>query len=171
VKYSDELKLKIVNDYLLGRGGYVALAKKYGIKSKTTVRDWVKTYNDFGFEGIKTKKESEFYPVQVKLDAVKLLLIGNHSKREIATQFGITDITLLSRWKREYLTEGIDGLTNKTRRHSINMAKKINKKPLDEKDQRIAELEEKLKYVELENRFLKELRKLALKKKQSKPKN
>lgn len=41
-KYSVEFKMNIVQDYLNGEGGTPYLAKKYGIKGDSQVRNWVK---------------------------------------------------------------------------------------------------------------------------------
>ncbi|PQC94048.1 transposase, partial [Enterococcus faecium] len=39
-KYTFELKLKIVHDYLDGKGGSDYLAKKYSIKAPSQVKRW-----------------------------------------------------------------------------------------------------------------------------------
>ena len=46
--YSDELKLQVVQSYLNGEGGYLKLALKYGLKSKSQVENWVKWYKENG---------------------------------------------------------------------------------------------------------------------------
>lgn len=43
-KYSDEFKLKIVQEYLNGYLRYLLLAQKYGIPSP--IKQWVKAYNE-----------------------------------------------------------------------------------------------------------------------------
>lgn len=48
VKYSLELKLMIVQDYLKGGGGYGYLADKYGIADKWQVKRWGGIYQDMG---------------------------------------------------------------------------------------------------------------------------
>ena len=47
-KYSYEFKLKIVQVYLNGEGGYGYLAKKYNLPSQRTIEYWVHTYNTLG---------------------------------------------------------------------------------------------------------------------------
>lgn len=47
-KYSFELKLTIVYDYLEGIDGYSFLAQKYGIKNETQARNWVNNCRCFG---------------------------------------------------------------------------------------------------------------------------
>tara|TARA_E500000081_G_C6074052_1_gene324423 strand:+ start:96 stop:275 length:180 start_codon:yes stop_codon:yes gene_type:complete len=55
-KYSFEFKLRIVNEYREGPLGYMLLAKKYGLPSKTPVKKWVQLYQRFGEDGLKRKK-------------------------------------------------------------------------------------------------------------------
>jgi transposase len=43
-KYSDEFKLKIVQEYLNGYLRYLLLAQKYGIPSP--IKQWVNAYNE-----------------------------------------------------------------------------------------------------------------------------
>ena len=43
-KYSFELKVKIVQEYLDGKGGAKYLSKKHGIKSERQVKDWINVY-------------------------------------------------------------------------------------------------------------------------------
>jgi hypothetical protein len=58
-KYSEELKLMVVREYLKGKLGYRALAKKHGIKSKSAIDRWVKVYEKFGEDGLTGKKHPE----------------------------------------------------------------------------------------------------------------
>jgi len=171
-KYSDELKMRVVEDYLLGNESYKSLAQKYGVKNKTQVENWIKSYRDFGVSGFCRKNSKQTFPSQVKLDAVELMLKGDLSQREIAKQFGISNVSMLSNWLSKYRNEGVDGLTRTIGRPS-NMANNLNKPPVtsDEKDARIKELEKQLYFSQMENDYLKELRKLVLKKQKSKPKN
>jgi len=41
-----EFKTKLVTLYLEGKGGYRTLAKEYGLKQGTQLRDWVKKYKN-----------------------------------------------------------------------------------------------------------------------------
>lgn len=54
-KYSDSLKLKVVKEYQEGSLGVRRLAKKHGIQSKSQVDRWIKLYENYGVEGLKSK--------------------------------------------------------------------------------------------------------------------
>lgn len=61
-KYSFDLKLEVVKDYLSGEtGGYRTIAKKYGVINDSQVKDWVKNYEKYGDEGLKRKSTKTFY--------------------------------------------------------------------------------------------------------------
>ena len=51
-KYSKELKLQAVLDYLAGYGSQDDICKKYGIRSKAKLQIWIKKYN--GHEELKS---------------------------------------------------------------------------------------------------------------------
>ncbi|WP_143317721.1 helix-turn-helix domain-containing protein [Clostridium sp. HBUAS56017] len=57
VKYDDELKLKVINAYLRGEGGYITLAKQFNIGHRSTVQRWVRTYKKIGIDSICRKKK------------------------------------------------------------------------------------------------------------------
>ena len=46
-RYSKELKLQAVQDYLSGYGSQDDICKKYGIRSKSKLQKWIKQYNDY----------------------------------------------------------------------------------------------------------------------------
>lgn len=49
--YAEELKLKAVEEYLFRAGSLREITAKYGLRSNTQLRDWIKRYNsgkDFG---------------------------------------------------------------------------------------------------------------------------
>ncbi|WP_410982499.1 transposase [Bacillus cereus] len=46
--YSNELKIQAVESFLNGEGSQSAIAKKYGLKSRTQLIDWVRKYQETG---------------------------------------------------------------------------------------------------------------------------
>ena len=44
-KYSAELKLTVVQEYLSGKGSLRELAKKHQIGDKSRIREWIQCYN------------------------------------------------------------------------------------------------------------------------------
>lgn len=164
-KYSFELKMTIIKEYLAGLGGYQYLADKHQIKNWTQVRDWIQIYKEFGEKGLLRSQKSKNYSVQFKLDAIELYQTSEKSYREIANLLEINNPSLIVNWVRRFSEEGIEGLSRQKGRPS-KMPKQSNNQ--DEKNllssqtdkERIKELEKQVRSLEIQNAFLKELRKL-----------
>lgn len=110
-KYSFEFKLNVVLDYLSGEtGGYKTLAKKYNIKSKTQIENWVNRYEQFGEEGLKRTKTKKSYSGEFKLAVLQYRQVNKCSYREAANHFGIANSSTIANWQRKYLAEGFEGL-------------------------------------------------------------
>ncbi|WP_361734316.1 transposase, partial [Streptomyces sp. NPDC046465] len=48
VKYSIELKQRVIQDYLSGKGGSTYLAKLHNVGSSSQVRHWIRNYRAEG---------------------------------------------------------------------------------------------------------------------------
>ncbi|MBY0224150.1 helix-turn-helix domain-containing protein, partial [Sporosarcina aquimarina] len=90
-KYSNEFKMMIILEYLDGKSGYKTLARKYGVKADTQIRNWVKSYEKYGVKGVFRKKSKEVYPVQFKLDVLSFMKRTGTSLNETALHFGLTN--------------------------------------------------------------------------------
>lgn len=173
-KYSFELKLKIIHEYLEGKGGYGYLAKKYSVKNEIQVMRWVNSYRKFGEEGLFRKRQNQNYSVQFKMDAIELYQTTELSYREVANHLGMNNPTLIANWMRMFRAEGMSGLSKKKGRPSILPKKKEEKKTKKETPEerdRIKELEKQVRSLQIENAFLKELRKLRKQEAQQRRKN
>lgn len=164
-KYSFEFKLKVVQEYLDGKGGYSYLAKIHSVKDRKQILDWVNSYREFGEEGLLRKRKNANYSVQFKLDAIELYQTSELSYREIANVLKMNNPSLIASWMRKFRDDGIDGLTKTKGRPSTLAEKKEQKKKRSiestpEERDRIKELEKQVRSLQIENAFLKELRKL-----------
>lgn len=163
VKYDAGFKMKVVRDYLKGYGGYQYLANKYRIKSMSQVKHWIHTYKEFGESGLRRSPINKSYSVQFKLDAIELYETSEKSYREISNGLGITNYSLLAGWVKKFRENGIQGLSAKKGRPT-NMPKNTNKSAAylaNQTDQeRIEELEKRVRSLEIQKAYLKELRKL-----------
>lgn len=59
-KYSNDFKLEVVQYYLKNYGGYGTTAMHFNIPSPTTVKKWVKKYEQHGFNGLIKNKISSY---------------------------------------------------------------------------------------------------------------
>ncbi len=115
-KYSVELKLQAVQDYLNGGGSYVTVSKKYGLRSKTQLENWVLWYN--GHKEFKERQGAgtEIYmakgrktTLEERIEIVEYCI--EHGKDYPATieKYGVSYQQIYS-WVRKYEEKGIDAL-------------------------------------------------------------
>lgn len=166
-KYTLEEKMKIVQAYLNHEGGYIEIAKKYGIPDKSQVRQWVQNYRAYGEEGLARKREKPKYSFEFKLSMVESYLTSELSYRDLALEAGMTHLSTLARWVDLYRKEGPDGLRSKPKGRPSSMKKKKENKPQSSSEpassytpEEFKKLEEENLHLRIENAFLKELRRL-----------
>lgn len=160
-KYSEQFKLMLVREYQEGKLGYDLLAEKHGIKSDTTIKNWVKVFEKFGMEGLMKKRRKEVYSVQFKKDVLDYVTNTGASVMNTALQFGITNPPLITAWKKVFLEEGIEGLDKpKGRPPMSDKAKnRKSKKTVEEKQMTYEQkLETENELLRLEIEYLKRLR-------------
>jgi|SRR5690625_3437435 len=97
VKYDEAFNQRVVDAYLAGEGGYlaIAIAKRFGVPSTTIVRKWIKAFRQYGKNGLIRKNTYSNYPVHFKLDVLNYKLRTRESFKEVALKFGIPDLQSL----------------------------------------------------------------------------
>lgn len=176
-KYSLIFKLKVVTAYLNGEDGYEYLTKKYDLKTTSQVRCWISAFKEFGKDGLCRKRNNTRYTSEFKLAVVESYLTSELSYRQIALQYGLNNPSLIARWKSEFMKYGANAFVERPKGRIPTMSRtdekaKITthtksrnqkkKKELTPEQARILELEKQLRYAQLENAYLKELRRLRL---------
>ena len=134
VKYSEEFKLKVVQEYLTGTLGFTLLTRIYGISDKSIVRRWVRAYKEWGRNGLAVKTKKQFYSVQFKLDVLHFMKQTGASYQETAIQFKMNNPSLIASWNSRFLKEGIEGLQEKAKGRP-SMAKKPKSIPTKQEKQ------------------------------------
>lgn len=167
-KYSYEFKLKLVQEYLSGEGGYKYISDKYLLPNKTILQQWVATYEAYGEHGLIRSRKKETYTFDFKLHIVELYLTTEISYQDLALQNDLSNPSLLCRWVNEYRIAGPDALKPKTKGRPPEMSKSKKKKQTCEKNDndlnRLKRLEEENLKLRIENAYLKEKRRLRLEK-------
>ena len=176
-KYNLTFKLKVVTAYLNGEGGYEYLTKKYGVKATSQVRHWISAFKEFGKDGLCRKRNNTRYTSEFKLAVVESYLTSELSYRQIALQYGLNNPSLIARWKSDFMKYGTNAFVERPKGRIPTMSRtdekaKITthtksrnqkkKKELTPEQARILELEKQLRYAQIENAYLKELRRLRL---------
>ena len=138
VKYSIELKQRVIQDYLSGKGGCSTyLAKLHNVGSSSQVRRWIRNYRAEGLPKAHSKVNKN-YSMELKENAVQCYLS----------------------WVYHFKIYGEVPVSKKRgrRKKLESMASSMTQKPND--SQRIKELEQELRYAQIEVAYLKGLRRL-----------
>ena len=169
-KYSFEFKKKVVTSYLSGEGGFQAIAEKYGVPAWSNVKNWVRSYEKFGDEGLFRSRQNKNFSFEFKLSVVELYLSSEISYQELALKEGISSPAMIANWVNRFRVAGPDAL----RPHKKGRKKTLDKHKIDTTIQptdstivdtsaeHVKELEDELLKLRIENAFLKELRRLRL---------
>lgn len=161
-KYSAELKLKAVQDYLNGIGSQVEICKKYGISSHTTLQDWILWYNGHREFKERSSAKGEIYMTKgrktTQEERVEIVAFCiEHGK-----DYGLTVETYkvsyqqIYAWVRKYEEKGVQGLTD--RRGKAKPENELTEEDRLRQENKI--LQAKIKDQEMEIALLKKLREL-----------
>ena len=142
--YSKELKLEAVLDYLNGTDSLRTVAKRYKLRSRTQLLDWIKRYNthgDFKSESGGSKvSQTKKFSLEERVEMVLYCIANNYDYSETAVKYQVK-YTNLYNWVKRYEEKGKAGLE-------------------DRRGQRIAQLEEQVKYQQMEIDLLKKVKEL-----------
>ena len=86
-KYSYELKKKIVDAYLNGKGGYRYLSSIYG-PNRSDIQKWVANYQALGDKGLFRSRQHEKYSFEKKLSVVEFYLSSEISYQDSVIREG-----------------------------------------------------------------------------------
>lgn len=100
-KYSYAQKEKIIIEYLNNNYGFRESCRIYGM-SQGALKGWIRLYNAFGFEGLRTSSQSNRYSSVLKQAAVNDYLNGKYTAPEILKKYKIRSETQLRRWIKKY---------------------------------------------------------------------
>ena len=161
-KYSKELKLQAVQDYISGNGSLREICRRYEILSTKQLRDWIKVYN--GHKDFKERSASkgEIYMTKGRKTTQEeraeiVAFCIEHGK-----DFGLTAETYkvsyqqIYAWVRKYEKKGVKGLTD--RRGKAKPEDELTEEDRLRQENKI--LQAKIKDQEMEIALLKKLREL-----------
>lgn len=175
--YTKDYKKKKVEEYLNSKLSLRKFAKTNNIP-KTTLQGWIQTYNEYGPDAFMDSNKRNTLTLQERHNLVELYLRKGDALTKFAKSHGIPAMTFSSWVYKYYQTL----LPEYIRREGQDLSKDKNLKKskysnIDDKNEFIKKLEEKdekLLRLEIENAYLKELRRIRLqekmKKKQGLPK-
>ena len=156
--YSKELKLQAVSDYLSGLGSQDDICKKYGIRSKSKLQNWIKKYNGHeelkssgtGGKLIMTKGRKTTFDERVEI--VQYCIAHDHNYAETSEKYQVS-YQQARNYTVKYESKGIDALKD-------NRGKRKKPNEMNELERLRAEvklLRAEKEHAEMEASFLKKL--------------
>lgn len=149
--------LKIVKMHVDDGVPMTKLAEKYNF-NVSRLKHKVKVYMIHGEKPFTDEQEKRIYTREEKLRAIKIVLSGEKSGRQMAAELGTPDDQTVTEWVNIYKTRGEEGI-QVSRGRKKYMLHEDRQAYLADK-----ELKARCKHLEDENEFLKKSLALALKK-------
>jgi len=158
--YSKELKLTAVQDYLTGGGSLTQIAQKYGLRNKKQLQDWIKRYNthgDFKSESGGSKvSQTKKFSLEERVEMVRYCIANDYDYSGTAVKYQVCYANLYQ-WVKRYEEKGKAGLEDRRGRRK---AQQVSRTPEEEAQIKIAQLEEQVKYQQMEIDLLKKVKEL-----------
>ena len=161
-KYSAELKLTAVIDYLNGGGSQRKICKKYGILDHHTLRDWIMWYNGHKEFKERSSAKGEIYMTKgrktTQEERVEIVAFCIEHRKD----YGLTVETYNVSYQqiyacvKKYEEKGVNGLTD--RRGKAKPESELTEEERLRQENKI--LQAKIKDQEMEIALLKKLREL-----------
>ena len=161
-KYSKEMKLQAVKDYLNGEGSYETLKEKYKLRSSTQLKNWVMWYNGHKEFKERSSAKGEIYMTkgrkttqEERAEIVAFCIEHGKDYGLTVETYGVSYQQIYA-WVRKYEEKGIEGLTD--RRGKAKPESELTKEDRLRQENKI--LQAKIKDQEMEIALLKKLREL-----------
>ena len=157
--YSPELKLQAVQAYLSGKGSLAELSKKYGLRDRKQLRDWVKVYNAHGEFNSRTNsggsymKQGRDTTQEERIQIVKDCLASGKNYGEIALKYQVS-YQQVRTWTLRFEEMGEAGLED---RRGKRKKDQVPRTELEKAQIEIEQLKHKLYLAEMERDLLKKL--------------
>ncbi|RNB67547.1 transposase [Brevibacillus panacihumi] len=159
-RYSPELKLQAVQDYLSGKYSQYELIDTYKIASRTQLRSWIAKYNSHSSfksvnEGASAMTKGRSTTWQERIDIVLYCMAHKRNYGKTAAQFNVS-YNQVYQWVKKYENGGQDALQD-------GRGRKKASEELTEAERHKLEMK-KLEYenerLRAENAFLKKLKEI-----------
>ena len=163
--YPLELKLNAVNDYLHGEGSLLEIMRRYGVRSKKALQDWIKQYNTHGEISARTsgggsymRKGRQTTPEE-RFEIVRDCLANDKNYGAMALKYNCS-YQQVRNWVLRYEKMGTAGVEDRRGRRAGTQPART---PEEELRDKIAELERRNRDLQMENDLLKKVRELEMK--------
>jgi transposase len=161
-KYSKEMKLQAVKDYLNGEGSYETLKEKYKLRSSTQLKNWVMWYNGHKEFKERSSAKGEIYmttgrkTTQEERAEIVAFCIEHGKDYGLTVETFKVSYQQIYTWVKKYEEKGVNGLTD--RRGKAKPENELTEEDRLRQENKI--LQAKIKDQEMEIALLKKLREL-----------
>ena len=159
-RYSSEVKINAVGVYLAGEGSLDEICKKYKIRSKTQLRNWIKLYNSGKnlkeITGGSRMSKSRKTTLEERIKIAKECIDTGHNYGEIAEKYNVGYQQVYT-WVKKFTDKGEDGLHDRRGRRKMNQEPRTAE---EEAQVRIAKLEHENYLLRMERDLLKKVEEL-----------
>ncbi len=149
-KYSKEIKVRAVRQYLDEKGSIQSIATKLDI-DLSSLKKWIRHYQKHGIKAF--DKRYSTYDASFKLSVLKYICTHPVSHQQAAAVFDIRNHGSIAKWSSQYQTGGFNALKPKHKGRPPMKRPSSKKKPDNIKSH--DELLKELEYLRAENAFLK----------------
>ena len=158
--YGEALKVKAVEAYLSGKGSLAAICKKYKIRARIQLQDWIKVYNAHGdFNSRKNSgggscmKQGRDTTQEERIQIVKDCLASGKNYGEMALKYKVS-YQQVRTWTLRFEEMGEAGLED---RRGKRKKDQVPRTELEKAQIEIEQLKHKLYLAEMERDLLKKL--------------
>jgi transposase-like protein len=158
--YSEEVKRKSVEEYLSGKGSQTYISEKYGLRSTTQLREWIKVYNTHGdFNAVKTSgggsymRQGRDTTLEERIQIVRDCIASGKNYGEMALKYQVS-YQQVRTWTLRFEEKGEAGLQDRRGRRKKDQTPRTE---LEQAQIEIEQLKHKLYLAEMENALLKKL--------------
>ena len=158
--YSPEEKIRAVQDYLAGKGSYSEIAKKYKLRSKRQLHNWVKVYNAHGdFNSVNHSgggsymKKARSTTQEERIQIARECIACGKNYGELALKYQVS-YQQVRTWTLRYEELGRAGLED---RRGKRKKDQVPRTELEKAQIEIEQLKHKLYLAEMERDLLKKL--------------
>ena len=163
--YSQELKLQAVHEYLDGKSSQADIVQKYHLRSSRQLHDWINVYTTHGEiksrgsgGGSYMRKARQTTPEE-RLEIVQDCLANDKNYGAMALKYNCS-YQQVRNWVLRYEKMGSAGLEDRRGRRAGTQPART---PEEELRDKIAELEQRNRDLQMENDLLKKVRELEMK--------
>lgn len=163
--YSRETKLAAVNAYLNNEGSQAEISKRFGLRSRSQLQQWIKVYNTHGDIKSRTSgggsymRKARQTTAEERLQIVQDCLVNNRNYGAMALKYQCS-YQQVRNWVKRYEEMGPAGLED---RRGHRAGTQPSRTPEEEMRDKIAELERRNHDLQMENDLLKKVRELEMK--------